>query len=105
MSLPRIAHPSDKVTLTDGTLLDVHGLTVGQARALREVDDAGEADALCIAWATDTPVEEARAWVEVAPARDVEVITSKAVELSRVKKGAEFQGATGDDAAASRPAE
>lgn len=105
MSLPRVPHPSEKVTLSDGTLLDVHGLTVKQGRALRDMTDADEADVLCIAWATDTDVEEARAWVDVSPAADVEVITNKAIELSRIRTGAVFQGATGNDAETSRPAE
>lgn len=105
MALPKLAHPTEKVRLSDGQYLAVHGLTVKQGRALRDLTDADEADVLCIAWATDTPVEETREWLETAPAVDVEVITGKAIELSRMRQGAEFQGSTGDDAAPTRPAE
>lgn len=105
MSLPKVPHPCEEVKLSDGQTVKVHGLTVGQARALRKMTDEAEADSLCIGWATDTDVAEAREWLETAPAVDVEAITQKAIDLSRIRKGAEFQGPTGNDAEVARPAE
>lgn len=91
MSLPASSATTRTVTveLSGGTVV-VHPLTITQTRACRDASDENEADALCIAWSTDTDVAEAREWVRTADPADFRLLIDAIGEVSKLGKDAQF---------------
>lgn len=89
MTLPISTVTTEMVELSGGDV-PVHGLTLKQGRACRDTADEWHADALCIAWGTDTDVEETKAWLETASATDVRALLDTIMRLSGMGKAAQF---------------
>jgi hypothetical protein len=83
MGLPTVKIPSETIRLSDGQTLEVRGLTRGEALSMQGLaEDVLEVEVHLLAYGTDTPLDEARAWHKDAPASAVEPITSAVARLS-----------------------
>ena len=105
MSLPasNVKARTRTVDLSGGAV-EVHGLTLIQTRACRDAN-ADEADVLCIAWGTDQPPAEVRAWLTEADPEDARKLLAAVMELSGLIEGAQFPVRPGDDDGLPRPSE
>lgn len=99
--LPASQPPTLKVQLSGGTV-EVHGLTIGQIRQVRQVGNTAGADAsdvLAIALATDQSVDEVQSWWDSGPlAGDVVRLLDGIQSASGMDAGAGFPRGTRDDA-------
>lgn len=90
MGLPNyVALPRETITLPDGQTLELRGLSRAEVLRLGVLDDQVEGEASALAWATDTPLEEARAWHAKAPFKTVQFILE---ELGRLSGTADTEG-------------
>lgn len=80
MSLPPVDLPRETVTLEGGAAVEIRGLTRGEVMRMQGLGEKTEVHVLALG--TDTPLEEARAWYETAPSRDVETIAHAIMRLS-----------------------
>lgn len=87
MPLPTINIPRDTVTLSDGSTVEVRGLTRAEAIAIGDVAESGAAaiEAWLVAYGTNTPHADAEAWYDTTPSGDVGLVVDKVQELSKLR--------------------
>lgn len=84
MGLPTVPVPRETVEVAEGITVEVRGLSHGEATNVGQLD-AGDLDTqatLVIAYGTDTPTDEVKAWRRVTPRAAVDLVLNKIVELS-----------------------
>lgn len=84
MPLPSIGIPRGTVTLSDGSAVEVRGLTRAEVLSMDGLD-APTIEARLVQFGTDTPAEDAQAWYDASPAHDVGQVVDKVMELSKLK--------------------
>lgn len=84
MSLPPTELPRETVALAGGQEVEIRGLTRGEVMRMQGLGEKVEVHLLALG--TDTPLEDARAWYEQAPSRDVETIAHAVMRLSGMGK-------------------
>lgn len=85
MTLPDIARASAVVELDGGHAVTVRGLSRGESLQISRLsteEDVLEMEVAIIAFGTDTPIEDARAWHRSVPFQAVQPVIDRIVELS-----------------------
>lgn len=83
MPLPTINLPRETVTLSDGSAVEVRGLTRGEAYDMRDhAEDPRELEIRMLAYGTDVGLDEARAWHNTAPTAVIDPLVTAISRLS-----------------------
>lgn len=92
MGLPKFQLPTKEVLLSDGSAVEVRGLTRYEASKLYELKDAGkfqEIDPYLLACGTGVDIKETEAWIKETPFSEVETLISAIIDLSGISPDAE----------------
>lgn len=85
MGLPVISSGTAEIEI-DGQTVTLRSLTRGEVLAIGEFeDDLPEVEARMLAYATDTPLEDAKSWYASVPQWAVGPLIEKIAELSGVE--------------------
>lgn len=98
MALGKIRSDHETVSIA-GELFDLRSVTRGEAASLQKIEETGERGELeihAIAYATDTPVAEAREWYAATPTWAVEELFDHIRRISRIGEDAQKSGGTSD---------
>jgi hypothetical protein len=84
MALPKVELQRGTVDLSDGSTVEFRALLRREVLDLADAakDGARELEPAMIAVATDTPLEDARAWWEAAPSDAVDALVEAIASLS-----------------------
>lgn len=83
MGLPTIQAPTETVTLSDGSKVELRGLSRGEAvRMSKHRQDIAALELALITASTGEPEDEVRSWYDAAPSGDVQVIVEAVMRLS-----------------------
>lgn len=89
MSLPSSAPSTGTVQLSGGPC-EYRALTMVEGRKCRDAGDEREADAMCISFATGTPVDEVKVWIETCSAHDFRALIDAIMNDSGLSAAAKF---------------
>jgi hypothetical protein len=99
VTLPKY-HTAHETVDVEGELLDIRVITRAEQARFQKMVEAetpkDELESALLAVATDTPIDEVRAWYATTPGYVVEEIMGHISRISRLGEGAQKSSGTGD---------
>lgn len=92
MGLPKIKLPTKEVLLSDGSAVEVRGLTRAEVLELQKIgqEDQSKFEPASLEKAIEgVTAEEAAAWIASTPFGDVDAVLQAILDLSGIEGGAE----------------